>query len=238
MIAWAAVDVLAGRAVRLVQGRREAATDYGGAEQAAARWAEAGVRHLHLVDLGAAFGEPPALAPLLRLLRARFPDLVLQAAGGVQTAADARVLAESGADRVVVGSLLARDPGAAWEVAEALGSDRAVAAADCRDGRLRVAGWTQDGGMAAGEAVARARDLGFGGVLVTDIARDGLPEGPNLLLCHEAAGRGLPVTASGGMRTAQDLRVLAAVPGVAGAVVGRALYQGQIRPEELVPWQA
>lgn len=238
MIAWAALDVMEGRAVRLVQGRRGDATDYGDAAQAAARWAEAGVRHLHLVDLGAAFGEPPVLAGLLRALKRRFPNLVLQAAGGVRSAAQAVALAEAGADRVVVGSLLARDAAAAKEVAMALGAARAVAAVDCREGRVRVAGWTEEGALGAGEAVALARDLGFGEVLVTDIARDGLPAGPNVVLCHEAAGLGLPVTASGGMRTAQDLRTLAAVPGVAGAVVGRALYQGQIRPQELVPWQA
>jgi phosphoribosylformimino-5-aminoimidazole carboxamide ribotide isomerase len=238
MIAWAAVDVLAGRAVRLVQGMRAEISDYGPAWEAASRWGEAGVRHLHVVDLGAAFGEPPALAGLVRRIKDRFPGAVVQAAGGVRSVDDAVALAESGADRVVVGSLLARDPESAGEVADALGPGRAVAAVDCLEGRVRVSGWTQESGLSLEAALLRARQLGFSGALVTDIARDGLPAGPNVVLCHEASGWGLPVTASGGVRTAQDLRVLAAVPGVAGVVVGRALYQGRIRPKEMVPWQA
>lgn len=237
MIVWAAVDVLGGRAVRLKQGRREEVTDYGSALQAATRWTSAGLRHLHMVDLSAAFGEAPALPEIVKSVKEACPEAELQVGGGVRSAADAVRLAEAGADRVVVGSLLARSPEEARKITAALGADRTVAAADCKGLAVQVAGWTQDGGLGMEQAVDRARELGFGSVLVTDISRDGLLTGPNLLLCHDAAGRGLPVIASGGVATVGDLSVLATVPGVGGVIVGRALYEGTVSPEELLSWR-
>jgi len=236
MIAWAAVDVLEGRAVRLRQGRRETATDYGEALEAVARWAEAGLRALHLVDLGAAFGGAPSLAPLLRSASGRWPKLALQAGGGIGSAGDALRLAEAGASRVVAGSLLFRDRAEARRLASALGPGRSVAALDVRAGRVKVSGWRADAGAGLHEAMAMAVEMGYGEVLVTDIERDGVMAGPNLELYGELP-EGAACIASGGVRDAQDLQHLAALPGVAGAIVGRALYEGTVRPSELAEYQ-
>ena len=236
MIAWAAVDVLEGRAVRLRQGRRETATDYGEALEAVARWAEAGLRALHLVDLGAAFGGAPSLPPLLRLASGRWPGLALQAGGGIASAGDALRLAEAGASRVVAGSLLFRDGAEAGRLAAALGPARCVAALDVLRGRVRMSGWRADAGASLREAMTMAAELGYEEALVTDIERDGVMAGPNLELYGELP-EGAACIASGGVRSGTDLRALASLPGVAGAVVGRALYEGTVRPSELAEYQ-
>jgi len=228
VIPWVAVDVLDGRAVRLREGRREDRTDYGPALSALARWAEAGVRHLHVVDLGAAFGEPPGIVDILRQALERWPSLVLQAAGGVRSAGDAERLAQAGADRVVLGSLVFSDPEEAGRCVKALGSGRCVAALDVREGRVRTRGWTQEAGATLEEACDRAASLGFTEVLVTDIARDGLLSGPALDLYGSMAGTGLGLIASGGVTSVDDLTALSRLPQVTGAVVGKALYEKRL----------
>jgi len=236
VIAWAAVDVLEGRAVRLREGRREAATDHGPASEAIERWAGEGLRALHLVDLGAAFGARPCLEPIVREAKRRWPRLVVQAGGGLRTAASAAELAGSGADRVVVGSLLFADPRGAASLVAALGPERCVAALDARAERVRVAGWREDSGLAVVEAAARALEVGVTQALVTDIARDGMMTGPNLGLYRSLGGVGLSLTASGGIRSCADLEAVAALPDVTGAVVGVALYEGRITPVQMARW--
>ncbi len=228
MIPWVAVDVLEGRAVRLREGRRQDLTDYGPALEALARWAEAGVRPLHIVDLGAAFGEAPSLAAILRQARKRWPSLVLQAAGGVRSRGDAERLAEAGADRVVLGSLLFADPAEAGRCVKALGPGRCVAALDVREGRVLVRGWTMEAGASLEDACGRAASLGFTEALVTDIARDGLLSGPALDLYGRMERTGLGLIASGGIASVDDLKALSRLPQVAGAVVGKALYEGRL----------
>ena len=235
MIAWAAVDVLEGRAVRLRQGRREAATDYGGAAEALERWADAGLKALHVVDLGAAFGGAPSLLPLLRRAALR-PDLWLQVGGGIASKDDALRFVEAGARRVVVGSLLFRDRSEARRLARSLGPRRCVAALDVRGGRVKVSGWRADAGASLREAMAMVAEMGYGEALVTDIERDGVMAGPNLELYGELP-EDAACMASGGVRSATDLRALASLPGVVGAVLGRALYEGTVRPSELAEYQ-
>jgi len=234
-VAWAAVDVLSGRALRLRRGREENLTDYGSAEGALTRWAEAGLNHLHVVDLGAAFGREPCLGPILRRAAREFPQVEFQAGGGVRDAASALSLAEAGAARVIVGTLLFDRPPEAAAVSDLLGT-RAVAALDVQGGRIRVAGWTRDAEEDLGRAARLVSDMGYGEALVTDIERDGTGKGPNLALYASLSGCGLSILASGGVRWAQDLDALASMGHLSGAVVGRALYErtlacGEIREE-------
>lgn len=228
MIPWVAVDVLGGRAVRLREGRREDLTDYGPALDALARWADAGARYLHVVDLGAAFGGAPGLAAILRQARQRWPSLVIQAGGGVRGAGDAERLAEAGADRVILGSLVFSDPEEAGRCVKALGSGRCVAALDVREGRVLVRGWTLEAGASLEDACERAASLGFTEALVTDIARDGLLAGPALDLYGSWSRAGLGLIASGGIASVEDLNALARMPRVTGAVVGKALYESRL----------
>ncbi|MFI5165433.1 MAG: HisA/HisF-related TIM barrel protein [Thermoanaerobaculales bacterium] len=236
MIAWAAVDVLGGRAVRLRKGRPESATDYGPALEAVSRWASEGLRYLHVVDLGAALGGPESLGTLLPTARKRWPSLCIQAAGGIRDAEAARRVTEQGAARMVLGSLIFSDEEEASKIARELGPQRCVAALDVRGRRVNAKGWTEDAGTTLDDACRKVKALGFAEVLVTDIARDGLLEGPNLELYASLESRGLRVIASGGVACTADLLSLAALPHLSGVVVGRALYEGQITGPQLVEW--
>lgn len=232
MIAWAAVDVLDGRAVRLRRGRRDDITDFGPAAGRIAGWLHSGLKALHLVDLGAAFGDSPSLLTLLDAMGSPPRGVLLQVGGGIRSAACASELVQRGADRVVVGSLVFKAPEEAAALVRELGPERCVAALDTLDGRVRVAGWREDAGSVLQDAVESARELGYERFLVTDIARDGLMAGPNLSL-YAGLPAGLAFTASGGIRSAADLKALDGLPGAEGAVVGRALYDGTMRPEDL-----
>jgi phosphoribosylformimino-5-aminoimidazole carboxamide ribonucleotide (ProFAR) isomerase len=293
VIAYTAVDVLEGRAVRLLRGLRGERTDYGDALEVILRWADAGIEDLHVVDLGAAFGEGESLTALLRgALRLR-PGLRVQAAGGLRSTDAALRLAGSGAAKVVLGSLLFERPEEASRVVESLGPGRCVAALDVGPGgAVRTRGWLADTGVALDTALALAAGLGFREALVTGIGRDGTLEGPDMELYERAQakvccgrhpvastggppaaslprvsfeerpdrgdrvhteqtlGHPIPVQlpfagrsrndradvgliASGGIRNAADLMALRATPRVTGAVVGKALYEGLISPEEM-----
>ncbi len=234
MIPWVALDMLHGRAVRLREGRREEVTNYGPVEDVLTRWMDAGVRHIHAVDLGGAFGEPGILASFMEAWRTRFPGAVFQVAGGIRSAEAAMRLAEAGADRIVLGSMLFEDSPSAARLVEALGGARCIAALDVREGRVRMKGWTRDAGLPLKAALELARSLGFEEVLVTDIARDGGMAGPNLSLYQEFAASGLGIIASGGIACRGDLAALAAMPGVTGAIVGKALYEGRLSLKDLL----
>lgn len=231
---WAAVDLLEGRAVRLRQGDPRRRTDYGPALEAALGWLDAGLRRMHVVDLGAALGGPSCLRAFVEDLLSRRPGAVVQAAGGLRSRKEILRVMEAGAARVVLGSVLLERPREAEEILRDLGPDRTVAALDGREGRLRVRGWTADGGLSLPEAVDNAAAMGFETVLVTDVARDGEGTGPHLGLYRSLARPGLRLLGSGGIRGMEDLKALAALPGVGGAVVGRALYEGKVRPGDLL----
>jgi phosphoribosylformimino-5-aminoimidazole carboxamide ribotide isomerase len=213
-----AVDVLALKAVRLQQGSYDEVVERADDPvELAARWAAAGARRVHLVDLdGARSG---LIRPwLVREVAARVAPVPVQASGGIRTLADAEALLAACADRVVVGTAAWPDPGPWLELGDAL-----VLAIDVRDGRVRSAGWTEDAGLNLAEAVERA---GGARVLVTAIDRDGTLSGPDLSLVRTAAAAGLRVLAAGGVRSPADVDALAAA-GAEAAVVGRALLTGR-----------
>ncbi len=213
-----AVDVLGEEAVRLHRG------DYGEVvaradEPAAlaARFAAAGARRIHLVDLeGARAGR--VRPDLVQLVAEAAAPAELQASGGIRSLADAQALFEAGAARVVVGTSAFPDP-SPW--AEALG-ERLVVALDVRDGRIRSAGWTEEG-LELGDSVERCTASGVVRVLCTAIDRDGTLAGPDVELVRRVAGSGLAVLAAGGVRSPEDVAALAAA-GAEAAIVGRALY--------------
>lgn len=236
---FAAVDLLEGRAVRLRQGDPGRRTDYGPALDAALRWIDAGLQKLHVVDLGAALGGAPSLLPFLRTLLSMRPNAFVQASGGLRSLEEVWDVVEAGAARVILGSLPIDRPKEAERILKRLGPERTLAALDGREGRLLVHGWTADGGLFLEEAVDRAAAMGFETLLVTDVARDGEAAGPHLDLYRSLARPRLRLLASGGVRKKEDLSALAALPGVRGAVVGRALYEGGVTVEDLMgvePW--
>lgn len=230
MIVLPAIDLAGGRCVRLAQGRFDAATVYPGDPlPALERFAEAGARWAHVVDLDGARAGAPAQRPLIERL-ARASPLNLQVAGGLRSRDDAARLLDAGAARVVIGSMAVRDPDGARALLAEAGSDRVALALDVNlvRGRPMVAldGWTtrsQESLFDVAAAFPEARHL-----LVTDIARDGMMRGPNLGLIGTIV-RLLPrvaLQASGGVASLRDLARIAAA-GAAAAIVGRAIWEGR-----------
>jgi phosphoribosylformimino-5-aminoimidazole carboxamide ribotide isomerase len=213
-----AVDVLGEGAVRLHQGDYDSVVERAGEPVTLARrFAEAGARRVHLVDLdGARSGR--VRPELVAAVAEAAAPAALQASGGIRSLRDAAALLEAGADRVIVGTAAVGEP-APW--AEALG-DRLAIALDVRDGQVRTAGWTEGSGLPLDEAVLRCRAAGVVRVLCTAIDRDGTLAGPDLALVEKVAASGLSVLAAGGVRTPDDVAALAAA-GAEAAVVGRAL---------------
>lgn len=223
-----AVDVVAGRAVRLVQGEAGSETYYGEPLAAAMDWARAGARWVHLVDLDAAFGRGENRA-LLATVTAALTDegVAVELSGGIRDDASLDAALATGASRVNVGTAALEDPG--W-VRRAIGrvGERIAVGLDVRGTTLAARGWTRDGGELL-DVLARLDADGCARYVVTDVARDGTLAGPNLgLLRDVCAATARPVVASGGVATLEDLRALAALEplGVEGVIVGKALYAG------------
>ncbi|MCL8206621.1 MAG: 1-(5-phosphoribosyl)-5-[(5-phosphoribosylamino)methylideneamino] imidazole-4-carboxamide isomerase [Actinomycetia bacterium] len=224
-----AVDVAAGRVVRLTEGDPSRATVYGqNPLEAAQRWIAQGARRIHLVDLDGAWGQTSTAPAVLMGLKAR--GVAVQIGGGLRDAAAILARLEAGATDAVVGSLLAQ-PDALRRVVEAVGPDRLIAAIDVRGGTLQVAGWTRAAALSPLEAADLAASLGITRWIVTAVDRDGTERGPDLELTRRFVERGGVVYASGGIGSVEDLVRIKAV-GARGAIVGRALYEGRFSLEE------
>jgi phosphoribosylformimino-5-aminoimidazole carboxamide ribotide isomerase len=226
-----ALDLRGGRVVRLAQGDDGRRTVYGDdPARFLPAFATAGVRLAHVVDLDAAFGEPPQRERVADLLRqaaaARGGALGIQLGGGLRDAQAVAWALGAGCRRVVVGSIVVRQPDLFAELAS-LHAGRVVPALDVTGGELRIAGWREEAPAPLSQVCRRLRELPCPAVLVTDIERDGTGSGPNLDLARrvgEAAG--LPALLSGGVASLADLRAAAGCPEIAGVVVGRALLEG------------
>ena len=223
-----AVDLKRGRCVRLVQGRADAETVFSDDPVAMARrWEAAGARRLHVVDLDGAFAGGPAQTDLVRAM-IRAVSIPVEVGGGLREMAHVEAVLEAGARWAIVGTRAALDPVFLGEVGERFG-ERLMIGIDASDGRVAVDGWTRVLDL---DAMALARDAaaaGAAGIIYTDITRDGTQGGPNLWSTEAVArAAGIPVLASGGVGSLDDIRQLATVPGLAGVIVGRALYSGAV----------
>lgn len=232
-----AIDLLGGVVVRLAQGAYDQVTEYAHRPvEVARRWQALGAPRLHIVDLEAArAGDRRHSALVASIIGA--VDIPCQVAGGVRDVATARALVAAGADRVVMGTALVREPDLGASVLAAIGPEHLVAAVDVRDGHAVGGGWTEDADRRpASDMVTRLRDAGVELFAVTAIARDGLMQGPDLELLERAAadaGGHDRVIASAGVSTLADIRALAA-RGFCGAILGRALYEERLDlPEAL-----
>jgi len=235
-----AIDVREGRVVRLRQGDYADETRYGDDPLAfATRYADAGATWLHLVDLDAAKAGGYTLQALLRGIVAG-TGLQVQTGGGVRTREDVAALLDTGASRVVVGSLAVRDPASVLAWMGEFGSERITVALDTRrdaDGiwRLPVHGWTETASETLDDLLRRYADGGLKHLLCTDIDRDGMLSGPNIALYRDvcAAHPSLQLQASGGVRDVADV-IASREAGCAGAVLGKALLEGRLSlPEAL-----
>lgn len=230
-----AIDLRGGRVVRLEQGDFDRETTFGDdpATQASAFVAH-GARWLHVVDLdGARAGAPAQTASVTAIVAAADARASVEVAGGLRTAAAVASVLGSGAARAVIGTVAVEDPDLAAAMVDRFGPERIAVAVDVRDGHAVGRAWqTGSPGVDAGDLVQRLSVAGVRTFEVTAVARDGLMAGPDLELLGRLVALGQArIIASGGIRDAADIRSVRRI-GCAGAIVGRALYDGTLTLED------
>jgi len=227
-----AIDLKGGRVVRLIQGDPSRETRYGDDPAAVAReWERRGARRLHLVDLDGAFaGSPINQEALGRIFRAI--TVPAQLGGGLRSLGSVRAALELGASVAIVGTAAIRDR-RFLEAVCALFPGRVALSLDARGGMLATSGWTEGTTLRAPELARRASDLPLAAIIYTEIRRDGMLEGPDLEgLADVASATRIPVIASGGISSPADIQALRALASrVAGAIIGKALYDGRLTLE-------
>lgn len=226
-----AIDLQDGVCVRLSQGRHEEATVYARDPAAqAAGFAAHGIPRLHVVDLDGARAGHPVNAESVRAIVAAVGGVPVQLGGGLRSLAAVEQALALGVDRVVLGTSALRDPELVRQAARRF-PGRVAVGIDAKDGRVAVEGWTQESSARVTELAQRFEDAGVAALVHTDIARDGMLAGPNLEATLELAGAvSIPVIVSGGISSVEDVLRAArcADRGLAGAIVGRALYTGAL----------
>ncbi len=232
-----AIDLIDGRCVRLTQG------DYGQTKiydaepvDMARRYADCGVRRLHIVDLDGAKAKAPCnLSTLEKVVAATGLDV--EWGGGIKDSVAMQQVVDAGASRVICGSVAVDNPELFAQWLQEYGASRVILGADIRDGRVATHGWLKDGGMGVEELVEKFLPYNLSQLICTDISRDGMLQGPNLPLYEQLQQRFpmVDVTLSGGVSSMDDLK-RARECGVRAAIIGKAIYEGRITLKELERW--
>jgi phosphoribosylformimino-5-aminoimidazole carboxamide ribotide isomerase len=229
-----AIDLRGGRVVRLAQGDPARQTVYSDDPAAVAeRWLAEGATWLHVVNLDGAFGEADGLneAALHAIVAT---GARVQFGGGLRNRAAIERAHSAGVARVVLGTAAVEQPALVAESLRDFGPERVAVGIDARDGRVRVRGWASEGGLAAADLARQMRGLGLAWCVFTDVARDGVGAGVNVPATAAVAREcGLHVIASGGVASVDDVQRVRAA-GLAGVIIGRALYEGQVALKDVV----
>jgi phosphoribosylformimino-5-aminoimidazole carboxamide ribotide isomerase len=236
-IVFPAIDLRGGEVVRLKEGDPNRQTNYSSDPGGTARrWIEAGAAWLHVVNLDGAFGESGSanLVALRTILgEAARANVAVQFGGGMRSMEAIGAAIDAGVSRAILGTLAVEQPHVLAEALARWGAEKIGVSLDARDGRVQVRGWQSDTPLMAVDAAQAFQRAGLRWLVFTDIARDGLQTGLNLQATLELAQASqLKVIASGGVSRLADVRA-AEQAGLAGAIVGRALYEGAIDPADL-----
>ncbi|RBI86172.1 1-(5-phosphoribosyl)-5-((5-phosphoribosylamino)methylideneamino)imidazole-4-carboxamide isomerase [Rhodosalinus halophilus] len=229
MILYPAIDLKDGQAVRLLRGEMEQATVFNDDPADQARvFVKAGAEWLHLVDLNGAFAGRPVNADAVEAILAACPGTPAQLGGGIRDMSTIEGWLEKGLARVILGTVAVEDPELVRAAARAF-PGRIAVGIDARDGRVATRGWAEETEVEATDLARRFEDAGVAAIIYTDIDRDGAMGGPNVP-ATEALARavGIPVIASGGVSSLADLIALRDTGVIAGAISGRALYDGKL----------
>lgn len=228
MIIYPAIDLRGGKVVRLKEGDPARQTTFSDDPVATAmRWREQGAHWLHVVNLDGAL--EAADSPLVTVRRIARLGLRVQLGGGIRSRGAIAAALDAGVSRVVLGTAAVENPALVEECIAAFGAERICIALDARDGFIATRGWTEVTALTPADFGRRLADVGVRHALFTDVARDGLLAGAaveaTIALARET---GLSVIASGGVHSVEEIKALAASGVVGGAVIGMALYTGQL----------
>lgn len=232
-----AIDLKDGQCVRLLRGEMDQATQYNpDPGDQAAQFKAAGFDHLHVVDLNGAFAGESANTDAVRAIL-EATDVPVQLGGGIRTQAQIEAWLGAGISRVILGTAALRDPDLVKAAARSL-PEQVVVGIDAKDGMVAVEGWAETSDMRAVELAKAFEGCGVAALIVTDISRDGMKTGVNVDFTGEIADAvSIPVIASGGVASVQDIHDLRAHNGqnpIFGSILGRALYDGDLRPDEAI----
>jgi phosphoribosylformimino-5-aminoimidazole carboxamide ribotide isomerase len=225
---WAAIDLLSGSVVTLKQGKKEMKTTWEEKPlEVAKRWEREGADGLHIVDLDAAFGKGSNRETILAILEsAKIP---VEVGGGVRSREAVDAWFRSGASRVILGTLAYKEPETLSALLRKHGADKIVVASDYSGGKIVTKGWTVSQDFGVLEAAKTLETTGVVNLLATSVGVDGMAAGPDLKTLRSlCASSRLKIIASGGIRNVQDLRDVEKI-GAAGAIIGRALYDGGVK---------
>ena len=228
MILYPAIDLKDGQCVRLLHGEMDKATVFGDDPAAQAmKFQAAGCEWIHLVDLNGAFAGQPVNAAAVEAILARV-TVPCQLGGGIRDMATISMWLEKGLARVILGTVAVENPGLVREAARAFPGKVAVGI-DARGGRVATKGWAEETDVLVTDLAKSFEDAGVAAIIYTDILRDGAMKGPNIA-ATEALARAVTITviASGGVSSLDDLVALRDTGVIAGAISGRALYDGAI----------
>lgn len=230
MIIIPAVDIKNGKCVRLFQGRLDSETVFSDDPAAMAkRWESEGAEIIHVIDLdGAVAKSPQNLNSIERILDS--VKAYIQVGGGIRTAKTAKMYLDLGVKRVIIGTEAIKNPEFVKDACKAF-PDQIVVGIDARDGLVAIEGWTETTRIKAVDLARRFEDCGVAAINFTDIHRDGMETGPNIAATRRIAKAvSIPVVASGGVSTIEDIKklMLLEAVGVVGVITGRALYSGSL----------
>jgi phosphoribosylformimino-5-aminoimidazole carboxamide ribotide isomerase len=229
-----AIDLKDGQCVRLQQGRKDAVTVYSENPSATAKkWESSGADVLHVVDLDGAFsGSQKNYSRIIEIRKA--VKMVIEVGGGIRNISTVDKLLSAGIDRVIIGTSAIED---AQFVTDACNKfpGRILVGIDAKDGKVAVKGWEEVSAIDAMELAKRVEMIGVSGIIYTDISRDGMLTGPNLPALEEMVKNvNIPVIASGGIANMEDIRNLLKIPGLWGAITGKAIYSGSLDLREAI----
>ncbi len=234
MIVIPAIDLKDGRCVRLRQGRKEEVTQYSDSPvEVARRWVSMGATLIHIVDLDGAFTGSQANLHSIKEIRDAV-DVTLQVGGGIRQMERIEGLLRMGIDRVILGTSALREPELVREAARRY-PDRILVGIDARNGRVAIKGWQEVTEVSALQFARQMERSGVAGIIYTDISRDGMLTGPNFRAIEEIVGTvDIPVIASGGVSSLEDIKKLRDIRDLWGVIVGKALYTGRVDLAEAI----
>jgi phosphoribosylformimino-5-aminoimidazole carboxamide ribotide isomerase len=234
MIIIPAVDIKNGQAVRLLQGDMNQATVYSKSPvEAARRWSAEGAKRIHIVDLDGAIGGSTVHFEIIKEIIAAV-SVEIQVGGGIREISQIENYLSAGAKFVVLGTS-AISNWAFFEEAVKKFPDQIIAGIDCRNGCVAIQGWVNVSNWNPIDLARKIQDIGQVAIIFTDISKDGMMQGPNLALYEEMTKAvQIPIIASGGIATLKDIQELNMISGVDGAIIGKALYSGNLVYKEII----